>query len=292
MLFWLFRFASALAKAAPLSVSYAVAEVCGVAAFSLWAGGRRRSIANMRHVLRDDAQARATARRSFANYAVYLVDFLRSTAVTAAEVHRRIVFTDWANLDAARAERGIVFVTMHFGNWDLGAAALAEHGVPVSVVADTFGDARLNDLVIGSRRALGMEIIPAERMGPSILRALKRRDVVAMLIDVPPPDEGVRVEFFGDTIAVHDGPARIALRAGANVIAATLPRERPGSDRVLPELAPVPFTPSGNTERDIHDLTQAMMRTLETMVARHPDQWYIFRSLWVADRQAAATRPG
>lgn len=290
MLFWAFRITSALAQAAPLAVAYAVAEVCGALAFLAWRGGRERCIANMRHVLRDDASARKAARQSFVNYAIYLVDFLRFTAVTRAEVHRRVAFDDWTTLDAARAERGIVFVTMHFGNWDLGAAALAEHGVPVSVVADTFGDARLNDLVLGSRRALGMQILAAERMGPSILRALKRRDVVAMLIDVPPEDGGVRVEFFGDTIAVHDGPARIALRAGASVFAATLPRERPGSDRVRPVLAPVPFTPSGDTERDVHDLTQAMMRALETMVAAHPDQWYIFRSLWVADRAAATAR--
>lgn len=288
MLFWAFRVASALAKAAPLRVAYAVASAFGALAFAAWRGGRTRCIANMRHVVGDEARAHALARRSFVNYAIYLVDFLRFTAVTTAEVRRRVIFADWANLDEARAERGIVFVTMHFGNWDLGAAALADHGVPISVVADTFGDARLNDLVLGSRRALGMEIIPAERMGPSILRALKRRDVVAMLIDVPPEDGGVRVEFFGDMIAVHDCPARIALRAGASVIAATLPREAPGSDRVLPQLAPVPFTPSGDTERDVHDLTQATMRALEAMVARHPDQWYIFRSLWVADRQAAA----
>ncbi|MFA7295894.1 MAG: lysophospholipid acyltransferase family protein [Dehalococcoidia bacterium] len=286
MLFWAFRIASALAQAAPLPVAYAVAEVCGALAFLAWRGGRKRCIANMRHVLGDEARAREAARRSFAQYAVYLVDFLRFTAITPAEVHRRVVFDDWAMLDAARAERGIVFVTMHFGNWDLGAAALAEHGVPVSVVADTFGDARLNDLVLGARRALGMEILAAERMGPSILRALKRRDVVAMLIDVPPDDGGVRVEFFGDTIAVHDGPARIALRAGASVFAATLPREAPDSDRVRPVLAPVPFTPSGDTERDVHDLTQATMRALEAMVARHPEQWYIFRSLWLADRAA------
>ena len=240
MLFWAFRIASALAQAAPLAVAYAVAEACGALAFLAWRGGRERCIANMRHVLHDEARAREAARRSFAQYAVYLVDFLRFTAITPAEVRRRVIFDDWATLDAARAEAGIVFVTMHFGNWDLGAAALAEHGVPVSVVADTFGDARLNDLVLGARRALGMEILAAERMGPSILRALKRRDVVAMLIDVPPPEDGgVRVEFFGDTIAVHDGPARIALRAGATVVAATLPRERSGSDRVQPALTPV-----------------------------------------------------
>lgn len=288
MLYWLFRIAAALAKATPLPVSYSVAALCGAGAFYAWPGGRRRCIANMRHVLGDERLARRVARRSFANYAIYLIDFLRFSAVDQAEAHRRVIFDDWTALDAARAERGIIFVTMHFGNWDLGAAAVAEHGVPISVIADTFADPRLNELVLGSRRALGMEIIPAERMGPSVLRALKQRNVVAMLIDVPPDDEGVQVEFFGDTIAVHSGPARIALRAGAAVFAATLPRDGRGSDRVRPVLAEVPFTPTGDTERDVHDLTQATMRALESMVASHPEQWYIFRSLWLSDRAPVA----
>ena len=287
MLYRLFRIASALAQAAPLPVAYRVAEVCGAAVYYLWSGGRRRCIQNMRHVLGPNAPQHAVehlARRSFANYAVYLIDFLRFIEVDAPEVDRRVLFDGWSPLDAAREDRGIVFVTMHYGNWDLGAAAVAQHGTPISVIADTFADARLNDLVLGSRRALGMEIIPAERMGPSILRALKNRNIVAMLIDVPPANEGVEVEFFGETIAVHGGPARIALRANANVVAALVAREDEHSDRVQPVLAPVPFTPSGDLERDVRDLTQAIMRALEPLVARQPEQWYIFRSLWLADR--------
>jgi lauroyl/myristoyl acyltransferase len=284
MLYWMFRIAARLAQAAPLPVAYMVAEACGAAAFHAWPGGRRRCLANMRHLASDDAEARRFARRSFANYAIYLIDFLRFGSVDAAEANRRVIFDDWPTLDRAREAHGIVFVTMHFGNWDLGAAAVAEHGIPISVIADTFPDERLNDLVLASRRALGMTIIPAERMGPSVLRALKHRNLVAMLIDVPPPGAGVEVQFFGDTIAVHDGPARIALRAGATVIAAVAPREGVHSDRVRPELTPVPFTPTGDAERDVRDLTQSMMRALEGMVRRHPDQWYIFRSLWLADR--------
>lgn len=295
MLYRLFRIASALAQAAPLPVAYRVAEVCGAAVYYVWAGGRWRCIQNMRHVLGPNAPQHAVehlARRSFENYAIYLVDFLRFTSVDAAEVSRRVLFDGWDTLDATREDRGIVFVTMHYGNWDVGAAAVAEHA-PISVIADTFADARLNNLVLGSRRALGMEIIPAERMGPSILRALKHRNIVAMLIDVPPANEGVEVEFFGDTIAVHGGPARIALRANAAVVAAVVPREDEHSDRVQPVIAPVPFTPSGNLERDVRDLTQSIMRALEPLVAKQPEQWYIFRSLWVADRApvTASTAP-
>jgi KDO2-lipid IV(A) lauroyltransferase len=269
----------------PVRVSYAVAACLGVLTFYVWAGGRRRCIRNMTHVTGGDTpRAKTLARRSFANYAVYLVDFLRFTGVTAEDVRRRVVFDEWARLEAQRDGNGIVFVTLHFGNWDLGAAAVAEHGIPISVIADTFGDPRLNDLVLGARRHLGMEILAAERMGPSILRALRRNDVVAMLIDVPPDGHGVEVEFFGSTVAVADGPARIALRTGASMVAVMLPRIG-RSECVLGQIEPIEFTPSSEHERDVRELTQATMRVLEGMVRQYPDQWYIFRNLWVADRK-------
>ena len=285
MVYWAFRIGAALARAVPVRVSYTVATFFGFLAFYAWAGGRRRCIRNMTHVAGgDEARARRLARRSFANYAVYLVDFLRFTTVTAEEVHRRVVFDEWDRLEAQRSGNGIVFVTMHFGNWDLGAAAVAEHGIPISVIADTFGDPKLNDLVLGARRHLGMEILAAEPMGPSILRALRRNDVVAMLIDVPQQGSGVEVDFFDGPIAVADGPARIALRTGASVVAVMLPRIDRG-ECVQGQIEPVPFTPSGDQERDVRALTQATMRALEGMMRQHPDQWYIFRSLWVADRK-------
>jgi KDO2-lipid IV(A) lauroyltransferase len=285
VVYWAFRLSSALTRAIPVRVSYAVAAFLGVLTFYVWVGGRRRCVRNMAHVSGGDVrQARRLARTSFANYAIYLVDFLRFTRVTAEEVRRRVVFDEWARLEAQRSGNGIVFVTLHFGNWDLGAAAVAEHGIPISVIADTFGDPRLNDLVLGARRHLGMEILAAERMGPSILRALRRNDVVAMLIDVPPDGQGVEVEFFGSPVAVADGPARIALRTGASVVAVMLPRIG-RSERVLGQIEPVEFTPSGAQERDVRELTQALMHALEGMVREQPDQWYIFRNLWVADRK-------
>lgn len=281
--------AVALARRIPLRVSYAFAAAAGTLAYFAWRGGRCRSIENMRYVLRDDPRAaRAAARRSFANYARYLVDFLRFDALTASDVRDRVAFDAWSVLDAARAGNGIVFVTLHFGNWDLGAAALAGRGYPVSVVADTFGDSRFNQRVLRARHNLGMHILAAERMGPSILRALRNNDVVALLIDVPQTSStrGVEVEFFGSTVAIADGPARIALRAGASVVAVTLPRVAPWSDRVAADVTPVTFAPSGDQERDVQALTQAVMHALEPMVRSHPDQWYIFRRLWLADRAA------
>ncbi|MGE3960904.1 MAG: lysophospholipid acyltransferase family protein [Dehalococcoidia bacterium] len=292
-LFLAFRAAIFLTRTVPLRVSYAIARAVGVAAFYAWPGGRRRSVQNLKRVLDGDPRAaRANARRSFANYLVYLVDFIRFLATDAEEIRRRVVVDEavWEQLREERRGNGIVFMTMHFGNWDLGAAILVLNGFPLSAIADEFSNERLNRLVIGSRRHLGMNIIPVGRMGPGILRALRNDDVVALLVDVPQAQGGVDVEFFGGTIRVSDGPARIALRAGSSVVAATLPRLDRWDDAVGADIAPVAFEPSGDAEADVRALTQAVFTNLEGLVRRHPDQWYIFRNLWVDDRAAEPMR--
>jgi len=289
-LFLAFRLAVLLCRVIPLRVSYAIGRAAGFVAYYVWPGGRRRSIQNLMRVAGGDERlARRLTRASFANYVVYLVDFFRSFATGPDDVHRRVQVPDavWRQLQTERRGNGIVFMTMHFGNWDMGAAILALNGFPVCAVADQFPNKRLNRLVVESRQHLGMNIIPAGRTGPGILRALRNNDVVAVLVDIPQQRGGVEVEFFGETISVPDGPARIALSTDASVVAAVIPRLHPWSDLVGADVAPVPFTASGDRDTDIRELTQATFRELEAMIRRRPDQWYIFRNLWVSDRQPA-----
>jgi len=71
------------------------------------------------------------------------------------------------------------------------------------------------------------------------------------------------------------------------------PREAPArpwcwtwSDRATPDLERVSYEPTGDTDHDVRALTQAIFTALEAMVRRHPEQWYIFRSLWVDETPA------
>lgn len=288
-LYWGFRVAAFLARAAPLRAAYAAGRLGGLCAWALWRGGRRRCVRNMLRVAGgDEARARRLARRSFAAYGLYLADFLRFGALSREELRRRVVFDRWAQLEEARAGAGVLFVTMHFGNWDMGAAALADRGHRISVIADTFADPRLNELVLESRRRLGMQILPAERLGPRLLRILRGNGIVAALIDVPPPGAGVEVEFFGGTVAVHDGVARLALRSGASVVTGAVRRLGPWSDRVTGEFWRIRYEPTGDRERDVRALTQAIVGSFEGIVRAHPEQWYIFRPLWRDDIAAEA----
>lgn len=291
--YWAWRAVSATVGRLPLSVSYGVATIVGTAGYYLWPRGRRAMHMNYRHVLpgasRDDV--RHVARQSLVNYCKYLADFVRfprlQPGVAVALVDGGTAFE---SLDRVLEDgKGAVIVCMHFGNWDLGAAVTAAKGYRPMVVAETFADRRLDAMVLGARERLGMRIVKMEKIGPSLVRALKENGLVALLIDQPRGGDGVRVQFFGGEIAVPAGPARIALRSGAKVIPTAFARVEPGKPNVVTLCDfGVELPHSGNREHDIQELTQAIVASHEAFIRRYPDQWYMFRPMFVASGRRAA----
>ena len=158
----------------------------------------------------------------------------------------------------------------------------------VAAIADRFAHPRLDEYVIGSREHLGMTIIPSDHVGPGLLRALRRDDVVAVLIDIPAFETGVPITFFGETIRVSDGAARLALRAGATVVAGLVSRATPWGEAVRAEATTIPFVSSGDEAADARALMQAVFTHFEALVRRDPAQWYVFRNLWPADATSRA----
>ncbi len=281
--------ASWLANLLPLQFAYGLGRLGGYAAWALWPRGRHASEAALAHVYGGSrAVARAHARASFAYYGTYLIDFLRFGRITPAEIAAAIDFDDWARIEEQRRGNGAVFVTLHFGNWDLAGAILAQRW-PLTVIADTFDNAEVDRVVIASRERLGMHIVPSARPGPEVLRSLRRNDVLAALADVPPTGGGVRVDFFGAPMLIPDGLARIALRTGSPVIVGGVWRKGPSSRRYDASAEVVPYQPTGDRERDVRELSQLMVQALERLVQRAPEQWYVFRDLWGRAESALPT---
>lgn len=291
----LWQLVTALVRRLPPRVSYGVAFAIGSIAFYAWPRGRRSMERNYRRVLRGApaSEVRRTARRSLVNYCRYLADFVRFPSLSPQQLSAAVSGDEsFRALDAALEKgKGALIVCMHFGNWDLGAGAAAARGYPLTVVAETFEDARLDAMVAGARQRLGMSIIKMEKAGPSLLRSLKHNGLLALLIDRPVPGDGIKVEFFGEEVEVPAGPARLALRSGAMVIPTAFARIDPSKPDVttLTDFT-LRYTPTGDETHDVREITQAIMRSHEEFIRKHPDQWYMFREMWPRSATAKAGR--
>ena len=291
IVYWVFRLIILLGRPFPPAVGYFFARIIADICYVFFFDKRRALKAAMARVLdTDDEKAISlAARSSFRNFGKYVIDFIHFLDSTPEEVRRRIVFDDFERINAIMAEkRGVIVITLHYGNWDMGAAGLAAYGYPVNVVAETFPYKAMNALVQGSRRHLGMKVTPMERVGPSVIRALRKGEILALLIDVPEPGGTVRVNFFGVPTEVPVGPARIALRSGAYVMPAILLRVK-GKEEMLRPIVDfdLTFEKSGDEEEDVRRLTQAIMSSLERLIRLDPTQWFIFHDMWNRNQKAA-----
>lgn len=281
----LWQLVTAVVRRLPPRAGYGIAAMVGFAGYYAWPRGRRAMLRNFRRVMRGApaSEVQRTARASLINYCRYLADFVRFPSLSAAQLTALVTGDEsFAALDRAlQRGKGAIIVCMHFGNWDLGAGAAAARGYPLTVVAETFADPRLDEMVAGARKRLGMHLVRMERAGPSLFRALKHNGLLALLIDRPVPGDGVCVEFFGETVEVPAGPARIALRSGAAVVPTAFARceENAMQVRTLTDFT-LDFHPTGDEARDVRDLTQAIMRSHERFIREHPEQWYMFREMW------------
>ena len=298
--YWGFRLSILLTRPLPLRTGYWFGERVALLCYWVIFPRHRKALnANLARVMQSDdaAYVDAVARRSFRNFGKYVIDFVHFPAITRDEVQRRLRFDDWDALnEAADSGRGVIVATIHFGNWDLGAAALAANGYSVNAIAETFPYGPMNDLVQGSRAKLGMKVISAEHPGPTLFRLLRRGEILAMLVDVASDEFGVMVDFFGAPALVSSAAARIALRTNAWVVPAVVLRG-PDDDldiRPLLDTSLRDFIPTGDETADVLALTTRIMQSMERTIRAYPDQWFIFRRIWGAQRSVpigVATRP-
>jgi KDO2-lipid IV(A) lauroyltransferase len=280
----LWRLATLLVRRLPLRASYEGAALLADLVFLCWREKRANTIDNMRHVLgTDDVKAvRRAARASFRNYGRYLVDFIRVPAVSSEWLEQKFEFDQWDLIDTAFAGgRGVIFVLMHFGNWDWGGALFSQRGYPLNVVAETFSHNRLNDMVVAARRASGMRVLPMEKGALPLVRVLRHNQALAILIDRPNAEHGIAVNFFGGPTVLPSGPARLALHTGARVIAVGVVRISEADDRLRGLIdADINVERTNDDEEDARALTEAILRAQERFIREFPEQWYMFRRMW------------
>jgi KDO2-lipid IV(A) lauroyltransferase len=196
------------------------------------------------------------------------------------------------NIEAALAlGRGAIVVTPHFGNWDLAAARAVVEGFSVTAVTERFGTDSLNRRVIQSRQRAGVTVVPVGvTAGKTILSALRRNEVVALVCDLPGPGRNVTVRICGQTASVPAGPALLALRSAAPIVP-ILCRRLP-DDRHRLEIKPALSLPrQAGTDAGVEAVAQAILDCFEADLRATPEQWYLFSRMWQEQPKPAAEQP-
>jgi KDO2-lipid IV(A) lauroyltransferase len=261
-----------LSRLVPLEVGYRLAD--GISGWQVRLSPSRRAAveANIRAVTGGTEDLETPTRAVFRNYTRFLFEFLRGPDIP--EIPFR--FERWDRLQTALARgRGVVLAIPHTGNWEIAGVRMAQKGLSIHAVAGTQLRRGWTEELRRRQASCGIRILPPSvESFRSFREILAANGVVVLLIDGNVTRGGLTVPFGPRRTSFPKGPARLAALTGAALLPAFGRRNADGSlsGEFLDEVAPVEDSSEG-----IRIATTLLAARFSGLLARHPDQWMIFR---------------
>jgi Kdo2-lipid IVA lauroyltransferase/acyltransferase len=222
-------------------------------------------------------------KESFQNLAVSALQCLWVTFDTKIRV-QELIEGEPIGLDllgqCLQKNKGVFFLTAHYGNWEVMGLF---HGYlsisPLSSIARRLDNPYLEKKAKRLRTISGNKIIYRDESPLKIVKALKKNNCIAVMMDQNTAKGGVFVEFFGKKAATPRSLALLSYRTGTPILPLFCYPNNNGTYRI--EYGPeIDFEKSGNKENDILKWTQQCEQFIENIIRENPVPWMCSHRRW------------
>lgn len=228
----------------------------------------------------DDAQVDAMVRATYRHWCRVLIEILfipRRLHLSNYKKHilleRPETFTN-----AILSGRPLLFVTGHFGNWEMAGYALGMFGFRTYAIARTLDNPHLDAFLRRFREHTGQKILAKQGDFDRIEEVLREGGILATLADQDAGQRGLFVEFFGRPASTHKAVALMALEHRVPMLVTGTPT-LDGRYVVIPARLIDPDD-YDKTPDAVKAITQRFTSDLEALVRRAPEQYFWLHRRW------------
>jgi KDO2-lipid IV(A) lauroyltransferase len=287
---WLFQFVLICLLTVPLAflplrVSLKVGEYLGGALFFFWGSRRKIAIENLkgavaRQALSITSPPEEVIKENFRNLGRSFVEVVKIYYGLGERIIRDVEIRGAEHFASAHQKgKGVLVITGHCGNWELNALSVAVKVTKINVVARSIDNPYLNRLIERTRQRYGNSVIYKKGAVRKILSALKRGEVVAILMDQSVVSaEGIAAEFLGKKDYIMKMPAVIAMKTGAPVVSAFIRRADGGHRIEVGEQ--IECDADDDSEVAVFRNTVRLSRRVEEYVTDNPAEWLWIHRRW------------
>ncbi|MFL5680738.1 MAG: lysophospholipid acyltransferase family protein [Chloroflexota bacterium] len=273
----------------PQGVARELVGAGGQLSYLAWPTKRHWSNANFGHVLGlppDNPRVRRLALAAYRTYGRYVVELMRLPGLPPEEVGTLVADAELDELEPIwrESEGGLIFAVGHVGNNEAVAAGVAKRGWPINVVADDSSFPEMFELLRQQRESWGVKVI-AWRNLRAIYSVLRRREMLALLVDWGYRPEGIPVKLFDAWTTLPAGPATLAAKTKSRILPVSIRRAATGAFKLS---WGSPITVRSSDPAELVRATQAMADALQSTIAAAPEQWYSFKPMWPATAEESA----
>ena len=167
--------------------------------------------------------------------------------------------------------KGVIFLIVHEGNWELSNIICANLGIPFILFVRDQGFPRLNALLNTYRLKQGAKIAHKNAGVRELIEVLKGNQSVGMTVDQG-GKAGLLVDFFGKEASMSTGAIKLALKHDCAIIPIFYTRIKgPYTKLILDQVFTV--TRSGNPENDLQQNLQRLIGIYEKYLCQYPHEY-------------------
>ena len=225
--------------------------------------------------------AQRTSRALFSNFALKLIDLWRYE--NGVSIDNWISeLSGWELVQNARIRKtGILLITPHLGNWELGAPFLIKRGINLLVLTQP-EPGNLTTYRQASRANWGIEtlVIGNNDFGfVEVINRLQNGAAVALLIDRPHSAKTITTQLFGRPFQASVAPAELARATGCTILPVYVIKK--ATAYAAHALPPIEYDRLKLRDREYRrQFTQKIVHTFEPIIVQYLDQWYHFVPVW------------
>ncbi|MBQ1940497.1 MAG: lysophospholipid acyltransferase family protein [Anaerovibrio sp.] len=282
MAYKIIMFLSWVACRTPYSWLMAAGKGLGILYFKFIKKQRNRAVKQMMESLHNSQEeAEKLIRASFINMGKNFMEALYMPALNKENFHKHIEIDHLEIMEQALAEKhGVVVLTGHVGNWEWLSAAFTMNDMPVTAIAKPQPNMDYTNALNELRSKINVEIFSrgtSELL--SAAKALKKGKILGFLADQDAGPGGAFIEFLGKTASTPMGAAVFAKKFNSPIVPAFILRQPDGHHRV--EIGEIMrYEDTGDSDKDLFDLTYKMTKFLEKKILDNPTQWLWFQKRW------------
>lgn len=275
----LFVFLEKVIPLFPLSFWHFWAKVKGTGFYYVFPVRKKVARENLRLAFPEKSagEINRIIRRCYINVLTVIAEFFYMRKLSTAKLAEFFKVTNLGLINQSlQGGKGLILISAHFGNWELGAYSLGRlSGEALNVIVKQQTNKKVDEGINKIRTSGGNKMIDMRNSAREVLSLLKQNKTVAMLGDQAAPKENVKVNFFIDGVPTFEGTARFAIKTQASVLFGVPTRNNDTTYSLTFHEIDISKYPEA-TEENVKALTQEHTDLLVEYIKQRPDHWLWF----------------
>ncbi len=261
-----------------------------LAAFAYYASKRYTKVVrqNLKFVYGKELDEKFVQDVTKYSYKSLLLNFLytlEGRTYTIEDIAKKVTFENLEIIQKVQEEkRPIIFVTAHYGAWELGAEMLSALVEPIMIVYKKMNNHYFEDYLLSSRAKWKMEYAEKHGAAKELVKRLRAKKAIAILIDTNvSKQDALEVDFLNHPTQQIKSTAYLARKFDAALIPILIHADANDASYTIKVYEELLVPRTEDLQNDILISTQMQASWLSCEIFKNPKPWFWLHRRWKND---------